>query len=82
MTPRELGWLRRAREALEERADARAALIAAVLANIHRAQGATAFGIEDFMLTKGPRDREPQTTEQVNAQAIAAFARLGMKPRT
>ncbi|MFQ5625040.1 MAG: DUF4035 domain-containing protein [Methyloligellaceae bacterium] len=49
----------------EERADARAALIACTIANIHRDPKGRAYRLDDFMLNFGGPEKRKQTPEEM-----------------
>lgn len=61
----------------EERADYRAALIAAVIANANRRKGQKPFAVKDFMPDFEGRPREPRTPEQLLSVAEMLNAALG-----
>jgi hypothetical protein len=59
----------------DERADRHAALIATMLANIHRAEKQDPYTLDDFDLY---RERKPLTRAQEEAQFRAAFYARGL----
>jgi hypothetical protein len=58
----------------EDRADLRAGIVAATIANVHRRKG-RAYSAKDFMPRFGPRRR--QSAEEINSVLIAAMMAAG-----
>lgn len=63
----------------EERADRRAATVAATVANVHRPKGRRAYKAEDFMPHYGPR--RPQTWQEQLEIVKGIHNALRSKPR-
>lgn len=65
-------------EKQEQRADARAALVASVVANTFRSRKQP-FGIDDFMLFSPKKKKREQTTEEMLQVVIALNKAFGGK---
>ena len=65
----------------EERDDLRAGIIASVVANVHRSKGGKTWKPSDFVLEFQPREREPQTEEQMMQMARLLNAAFGGEER-